>query len=251
MTTKILTGIGAAMLSAAVFATDGSVSSQNVVGYATKECKAGQWYMIGCGFEDVGGKSLKLQNFVTGLEAHDNPAFIQYWDGTRLVTYYYKNIIVDWETWEEAPRWVDSEENEVDLTMNPGAACWFKDNAKDVNITVAGQVASTSDKEVTLSADGWHMIANPYPVSTTLNGGLVDWSGLPVDNDNPVIIQTWNGAKLVTYSYKNIIVDWETWEEAPRWVDSEENEVVYEIPVQTGFWIKSKTGGKVLWKKSK
>ena len=32
MTTKILTGIGAAMLSAAVFATDGSVTSQNVVG---------------------------------------------------------------------------------------------------------------------------------------------------------------------------------------------------------------------------
>ena len=209
--------------------------------------------MIGNGFEKVGSGSMSIQELITGVTPRKttaSPAFIQVWNGASLDTYNYTTYF-DTTLKQQVPAWIKAGASKpAELEVPVGFTCWFQDPIADVTISVAGQVISASSHPITLEADEWKMVANPYPIATALNGGLIDWSNFTARKTtaSPDFIQFWNGEALDTYNYTTYF-DTTLKQQVPAWIKAGTSKPTeLEIPVATGFWINSPTGGDIIFK---
>ena len=66
--------------------------------------------------------------------------------------------------------------------------------------------------------------------------------------DSPTI-QYWNGTKLETLYYITGALDSTTWLPGTGWADNTTMASTLVLDPCTGFWVKSPTGGKIVWKK--
>jgi len=261
---KLMFAMAAVALSGAVFATDdGSIVSANIVGYVSKSLTEGKWYLIGAGFEGVGG-TMDIQQFVSGLtpvESYsetDCPT-IQYWDADEetLVSLVYTSISVDPDTFDVAPGWADLEGMKSTLEVKPGFTCWIQlpEGYGDAAITIAGQVSTLSSTSAEIGLT-WKLMGNPYPTATKFNDGKMDSSALTAvesySETDCATIQYWDDSEetLVSLVYTSISVDPDTFDVAPGWADLEGMKSTVELGPCTGFWAiapTDETCGTITW----
>lgn len=119
--------------------------------------------------------------------------------------------------------------------------------AANAEITSSTTVGYTTK---TLEAGKWYLIGAGFEgVGTDLTvqnfvSGLTAGS----NNANAPTIQYWNGTNLETLYYVNGALDPATYATVVAWASGGMVSNVSLDPC-TGFWIKSPTGGKIVWKK--
>ena len=198
---KIMFGLGAAL--ALVACAD--IESSNVVGYNTKACEKGKFYILGVQFEGTDG-TMDINTLVsgfTGVDYDDDSAFkatapqiqVPNAKGGYDIYYYLNNgYYIDADGNEaEKPGWCDlagtiagDEEAGavVDGTLISGTAVWVKDVGADETFVQAGQVPADDSIEITAPVK-FALRANAFPVAFNLNDtDKVSFSGLtPVPYD--------------------------------------------------------------------
>ena len=243
MTTKILTGIGAAMLSAAVFATDGSVSSQNVVGYQASSISAGIYYMIAAPFDAVSGdgQGIAIKDLVKGDIPYGAEMQVRLPEGGYDI-YTYIEEAYDEDADDFVPGWADGLENLSTVKIAPGAAFWFKTSTA-CDVTIAGSVLAEASKTVTVNAGIFSMIGNAYPAD--INPNNVTWAGLSYGDEMQVRLDA-GGYDI--YSYIEEAYDEDADDFVPGWADGLENKVSSAVLKSgRGAWIKPKNAVSVTW----
>lgn len=209
--------------------------------------------MIGCPFEAVGGEELHINDFIKGGDAmyfpdgqEENVAELQVQKEGGGYTIY-------WLEWdgddEENPNFFwNSLSGEADFTVKPGFSCWFK-NTQACTITVAGQVADTSKDSITVDANTYTMIANPFPVAVKLNSDKIDCKALSAmyypegqeENVAEIQIQKAGGG------YNLYWLEWDgDDEENPNFFwNGLSGEADETIQPMTGFWLLDPQGGTI------
>jgi len=191
-------------------------------------------------------------SFIAGADALSSP-IIQIWSGSGYTPYYFfaEAYSEDYGT-TYANVWADESQIILNKTVIPGTSIWFKDPNEACTLTTAGQVVSAATKVVTLAANQWVLIANPYPESVELNSSKVDWSGLTAGTDalSAPVIQVWNGTGFTPYYYFS-----EAYSEdygttySNVWADESQIKTSIAITPGQGFFVKSTTGATVTFTK--
>ena len=230
--------------------------------------------MVGVQFKAVGNTdgTIDLQEVLKpdGLTSFDWDAFTEgdsvliwvtvaqgyketyFWAGTADTTdalgYDISNTWFDMGTYESA-----------DKEVAPGSAVWVKTaSTGTATVTLAGEVTADDTKEVTITGNGFTMVANPFPSDLDINEdmtvtGLVsfDWDAF-TEGDSLLIWDPtaqgyketyfWAGTADTTaalgYDLSNTWFDMGTYESATK-----------KVPAGGAFWIKtSGAGGKLTFK---
>ena len=237
------------------------IESANVVGYTTTNVAANTWIILGSQFQTTTNSSLNIQDFIKGnFSAVESGVLatapqMQIHNGTRLLAYYYiSDAWYDDGSAEGAYKtaWVDSDQAISDLTIAPGTAVWFKNPTAATTITLAGQVGSGTASSLTTRANSWSLIANPYPVSFSLNDATaVTWGITPGTSGalaSAPQMQVHNGTRLLAYYYiSDAWYDDGSAEGAYKtaWVDSDQAITDLSIKAGQGFWFKAPTVGTI------
>ena len=105
------------------------IESANVVGYTTTNCVADTWYLCGVQFNSTTNTSLSIQDAIKGTftaQADSSTApMVQYWNGTKLVTYYYLTDAIDGESIVNNA-WADVDMNVAKVTIPAITGFWIK-----------------------------------------------------------------------------------------------------------------------------
>ena len=232
------------------------------MGYTTQDFAAGQWYLVGVQFEEVGSDAgtVAFDDLITmsgvTASAYDDQesagAEIQYFDGVGYDHFYYISDAYD------------AQDNDVghdcwaldgyETTANKkslGEGFWFKVPATAISGTasmkVKGQVASDVSKTVSFAANTWKIVSNPFPVALGLqNVTTTGVTAVAYDDQESAgaEIQYFDG---VGYDHFYYISDA---------YDAEDNDVGHDcwakdgyittgtqIPAGSAFWFKAKQSG--------
>lgn len=208
-----------------------AIESSNTVGYQTKDCEKGKFYILGFQFEGTDGSMdiNKLLSGFAGVDYDEDGAFtktapqIQIPNGVGYDVYYYLNdgYYIDEEGNDQTKAgWCDEvgtiAGNEaagalVGADLTPGVAAWVKDTSEAGTFVQAGQVSSDATVEVTTPAK-FSLRANVLPVGFDLNDSeKVTYSGITgVDYDETGAftktapqLQVPNGIGYDVYYYLN------------------------------------------------
>lgn len=160
----------------------------DVVGYATIQTSDG-FDMLGCVFKGLDGKSVKLQQILSGDFRNGDMIQIPVESGLGydFYTYYVVNGV---------GQWYDSGDNVTDRDVAPGTAFWVK--IPNRSVTLTGSV-EFGDYTVNLPT-GLKMVALPFPVEKRINGEIT-WNDL-ADGDS-LQIRTADGLYAI-YKYYTI-----------------------------------------------
>ena len=210
--------------------------SSNIVGYEKLNLAANTFAMSGVQFELVGGGSGTLSDFFSSSD-------IPYGTEIRFMNergaydvFKYLEEAYDEDTDDFVPGWADGFENLVSDPVDAGTGFWVK-APENYDLTQSGQVADASTITITLTADTFQMVCNPFP--TGFNPNEVTWGNLEYGTEIRVLNS--RGAYDV-YKYLEEAYDEDTDDFVPGWADGFENLVVSDIAtVNQGFWIKSAT----------
>ena len=226
-----------------MFATDGSVTSQNVVGYTATSIIADKYYMCATHFDSTSrsGVGYAIKDLVTGEVPYGTQIQVIQPDTTYKI-YKYVEEAYDEVADDFAPGWADSDDFLAVDKLAPGAAFWFKAPSA-CEISFAGQVLADASKSITVAANQFSMIANPYPSAVNMN--KLTWSGLTY-GDQVQIMQADSTYKI--YKYIEEAYDEAADEFVPGWADSDDFLVVSDVlPVGQGAWIKPSSPVTINW----
>lgn len=224
------------------------IESANTVGYQTVTCQPNTWYLLGAQFQNTAGTSMTIQEFLQGAYTatsdNDTAPEIQMWTGNDYVHYYFRDLAYDEDLNEYENVWADIGGDYTSLTINPGDGVWFKyKGTSAITITIAGQVLETATETMSVPANQWKCLSNPYPEALTLNNNKANWAEILTstsDNDTAPEIQIWSGSDYVHYYYRDLAYDEDLNEYENVWADIGGDYTTYAIPAGAGFWIKNK-----------
>ena len=222
------------------------VVSSNIVGYQRLSIPANGYALLANPFVEVGtGSTDPVGYAINGMFADDvdnsnagnsgaSGDVIQTWDTATqgYNTWFYSSRIT-------GGAWADASTPRVAATdtFEFGDGYWYLNRGSEpFDITVSGEV-STKEVEVTLAANGYTLVCNPFPVDLPLNSENIDWSaaGSTAGNSGASgdVIQTWD---TETQGYN-------TWFFSSRitggaWADASTPRVptTEAIPAGQGFW---------------
>ena len=226
-----------------MFATDGSVSSQNVVGYQGMSITADLYYMITAQVDATtgDGTGMAVKDLVKGNIPYGSEMQVRLPAGGYQI-YKYKEEAYDESTDEFLPGWADNVDNLATAKVAPGAAFWFKSSTA-CEVTIAGSVLAEASKTVNVNASIFSMIGNAYPADVNPND--VTWTGLSFNDELQVRLDA-GGYNI--YKYKEEAYDESTDEFMPGWADNLDNLVTDTVLKSgRGAWIKPASAVSVTW----
>ena len=202
-----------------------TVTSDNIVGYAKpKAMAAGAIEILVPQFSGVSGGTT-LDNAFSGLSAN---SVVYVWTGSGYLIYTYYGAANGWYDGIFTPS--------GNVVIPEGAAVWLQDGGTGATPVMSGEVPSASSITNTISA-GVSLVANPYPVETTLD--TLSAAGGIAAND---IVYVWTGAGYGIYTYYGAANGWYDGIFTPS------GNVT--IPVGVGFWLSSAVGGDMVFTKT-
>ena len=215
----------AVLACAASIVTAQTVTSANIVGYAKPKVLAAEAFEILVPqFTGTAGGTT-LDNAFADLGEN---TVVYTWTGTGYVKYTYYGPVNGWYDNGFAPS--------GDVVIPEGAAVWVKDGGAGATPLMSGEVPSAASITNTVVA-GFNLVANPYPVATTLDE--ISGAGGIAEND---VIYVWTGTGYVKYTYYGAANGWYDNGFIPSGGVS--------IPVGVGFWLSSVAGGDVIFTKN-
>ena len=228
---ELVTVFAACAIAGAALAVD-----SNVVGYQTTGLDATVFKMVGVQFSDIGADTgLTLDKLLTGNFPYGTQIQVLKSSGSGYDTYTYLEEAYDGVLDDFVPGWADIQDDLATVTLVTGQAFWLK--APSVSAaSLAGEVLAT-DKAVNVSATLFNMIANPYPVATSLNE--TSWTGLTYGDQIQVLKSSGSGYDTYTYleeAFDSVLDDF-----VPGWADIQDDMVTLPIPSGQGFWINTAT----------
>ena len=170
----------------------GDITSQNVVGYQTKETVSGFNFVIPS-FVPVSGGKVNIQNIKIS-NATDWSDNIQILDegGATIETYFYASAE---QSGKEKDGWLNDSGELADVTLEPGQSILL-DTADVAVITFSGEV-STVDTVVE-TVPGFNFVGNNTPVDINIQdftiANATDWS-------DSIQILDEGGSTIETYFY--------------------------------------------------
>ena len=228
------------------------ISSANVVGYTTRDVEADTYVMVGCPFEKVTGGDLHINDFIKGGDANLYPDFqedyfaeIQVQNGGSYDYYW-----LEWDGEDEDKPYFfwNGVAGEADFTVKPGFCCWFR-NPHACTITVAGQVTDTTKDSITVDADTYTMVANPFPEAVELNGEKVICSGLSANLYPDFQEEFYAEIQILNadggYDYYWLEWDGEDEDDPFFFWNGVAGEAEVTIPPMSGFWLRDPKGGTI------
>ena len=246
------------------------VTSANVVGYTTKEVKAGQFYMVGVQFSDVGAvDAAGFNNFFSTTcapgaygDGEDttmgNAPQIQVLNasGVGYKRYYYIGDAYGADDQPVAGNcWADGDGYAVtDADMLPlSKGFWFRAMA-DGSVTCSGEVSATGEIGSAVTAGQFNIVANPYPVALSLNapasvgftpGAYGDGEDTTMGNAPQIQVLNASGVGYKRYYYIGDAYDADDQPVAGNcWADGDGYVATgTQVPVGQAFWVKSATAG--------
>ena len=244
------------MFAAAVRAVGAAMAIESqIVGYQNFDIKAGKWYLIGAQFQTLSGTAIDLQDFIKSenltpgeTEYDENAPTIKKYDGSGYVTYVYSSGN-DMGDEFDPPAWLDNGgDPAANININVGESVWFMAKS-DASISVAGQVVSAGAKDVTLVANKWNLLANPYPEAFELNGDKFDCSNLvPGGNEydtSAPTLKVYDGSGYVTYVYASEN-DMGDEFDPPQWLDNGGDPTEVSVASGAGIWLMYKNSAESL-----
>ena len=245
------------------------ITSANTVGYSGATITAGQWYMVGVQFSDVGAAT-EVADFNSFISTTCTPG--EYGDGSdgtmgnapmiqvlqangqNYSYYYYISDADDGNGNYTATAWVDELGFNLDAddVQALSKGFWFKSESSG-SLTCAGQVSALSSFTRNVPAGQFEIVANPYPVALSLNapttsgftpGEYGDGSDGTMGNAPMIQVLQPNGQNYSYYYYISDADDGNGNYTATEWVDELGfNLTGTQVPVGAAFWIKSTTAG--------
>ena len=246
------------------------ISSANTVGYSGQSVVAGQFYMVGVQFADVGAADIANFNSLinttcTPGEYGDGSDFtmgnapqiqVLNSDGLSYTKYYYISDAYDstdnpvaGNCWADANGYIATSADQLALSKG----FWFKAMAAGT-ITCSGQVSASSDIGNTVTADQFNIVANPYPVALDLNaptsanftpGEYGDGSDFSMGNAPQIQVLNSDGLSYTKYYYISDAYDstdnpvaGNCWADANGYIATGT-----QVPVGQSFWVKSASAG--------
>ena len=240
------------------------------MGYATKaSLTAGKFYLLGAQFQTTSAQSFDLQTFITGdfaaVDFDDadewlftSPRILIYDVATSEYSDYYYQTDAQ-GTGSSDDGWVNgAAEYAENVTIAPGSALWFICPNANCSVTFSGQVIGTAGSDIDITGGTFNMIANPFPVATTLNGGSFTMTGIDaVEFDDAdewlftsprILIYDAANAEYADYYYQTDAEG--TGSSDDGWVNgAAEFAEGVTIPAGDAFWFWSSSNGKITFNK--
>ena len=224
----------ARLRSAAAPAQAAEVVSSNIVGYEKLNLTANSFVMGGIQFVGVGNTAVTLADLFAGEDIPFGTEIRFLNDEGRYVYYKYVADAFDEDTEEEMAGWADGDGLVASDPVLNGDGFWIS-SPQNYAITQAGQVDGRSSVKLTLSADDFHMVCNPFP--TGFNPNEVTWSQTPPVGTEIRVLNS--KGQYQYFKYQSDAFDEETEEELAGWADGDGLYVKNDIAgVGQGFWIK-------------
>jgi hypothetical protein len=214
----------AAVLACAASIVSAQVYSQNIVGYAKRSIPVSSFRMISAQFvaSNSHTNGITLGNAFSNVGDQDQVLF---WNGSGYDVYtYYAGY-----GWYDVTATVPSD----DVLIPQGTAVWAKSNS-GTDLVISGEVPSSGSVTNMLSS-GFNMVSDPYPVDMTLAD--IPTNSLS-DQDQAML---WNGSGYGVYTYYAGY----GWYDVTATIPSGSTKV----SVGQGFWLKSASGGALIFNK--
>ncbi|MBR4757709.1 MAG: hypothetical protein IK084_02765 [Bacteroidaceae bacterium] len=233
-----------------------AVESANVVGYTTQAVTADTYYMIGVQFQTVGGNTseiglndlVKLNGIAAAAytDMDTSAAKILVNTASGYDFYYYLSDAYD-SNGDEVTGWADGTGDLADGTMALGDGFWFIAPVvgSSASISVKGEVTKVVNPVVSFGA-GWSIIANPFPVDTSLanvtTSGLVAVGYSEMDTAAAqILVNTASGYDF--YYYLSDAYD-SNGDEVTAWADGTGDACSgTQVSAGEGFWMKAPAAG--------
>jgi len=206
-----------------------AVESANIVGYAKKTVASGSFEIVSPQFSGTEAGTALGDAFGTVPDL----TVIYVWNGSGYTEYTF--FLED----GLGGNWYDGGfANANAVVLDKGDSVWLKAGSSEATPIMSGEVPSADSVTNSISA-GFNLIANPYPVALALDD--IDLGGV-ADLD---VIYVWNGSGYTEYTY--FLEDGL----GGNWYDGGfANAGGIQIPVGTGFWMKSASGGDLVFNKA-
>lgn len=202
-----------------------SVTSANIVGYAKpKTIPAGSFEILVPQFSGKDGGTT-LDNAFADLNEN---SVVYVWTGTGYEEYTWYGPVNGWYSKTFIPS--------GDVVLSEGTAVWLKDGSSGAAPIMSGEVPSAASITNTVAA-GFNLVANPYPVATTLDS--ISGAGGIAEND---VIYVWTGMGYEEYTYYGLANGWYSKTFVPSGSVA--------VPVGVGFWLSSGAGGDIIFTKN-
>ena len=177
-------------------------------------------------------------------------SYMKVWDGENYATYGWSGSSGTdlMENSDLDKKWLNDDLEEVDETMDKGAAAWVIAE-KAGTMTVSGQVPTNSTTTIQLSS-GFNMVANPYPVKVKVaNFGKLDAGQAGFDGDGyfKSYIKIWDGANYATFGWSGSSGTdlMENPDLDNKWLNDDLEETDDEISFGTGVWVIAEKAGTI------
>ena len=210
------------------------VVSSNIVGYEKVDLTDSTYMMSGVQFVGVGQTAVGLNDLFSGeIEFGTRIMFFNETTGGYDTFKYLEDAYIE-ATDEEVAGWADRFGDFSTETVANGTGFWFYPVSGDTTVTQSGQVDQTESVNVSVPAEQYTMVINPFP--TGFNPNSVSWSDGLSYGDR--IMTLGAGGSYVTYRYLEDAYDESTDEEAPGWADRFGDRITSDIAgVGEGFWV--------------
>lgn len=147
----------------------GTVYSQNVVGYVNVTIPASSFSLVGNQL-DLGPGSNTVDNVLTtgflGAASGASQSVLDYWTGTGFQTFYYYNN-ADSQTYGVPAGWYDSAGNPCTNQLGGGVAAFINNPSSGaITATLVGQVDQGTNSWVTVNT-GLNFYSEPTPLAGT------------------------------------------------------------------------------------
>ena len=239
------------------------------MGYANKTINKDIWQCMPVQFQDCAsdGRTIPVAKYLNVTDM--TPGYDDY-EGTfvdapqiqlpnentaaNYTKYYYINNA--WDGEKEVTGWVAEDASMVTdanvLTL--GKAYWFRGKNNGATATGAGKVLAGNDATITVKAEVWQMISNPFPmegdlskvITTGIEPGYDDYEGTYVGAPQIQVPNENTAANYTKYYYINNA--WDGEKEVTGWV-AEDGTFGGKIPAMRGAWYKGATGGSITFVK--
>ena len=222
--------------------------------------KAGQWYILGLNFENIGAETsfkitdlLAPEKFTSGsLVSGENAEVatqiqIRNADNSASTYFYYNNIMVFEPEFAIIDGWVKEGEEGLGLTTDAfesGTGFWFKQptGGGTVVLNFAGQVLPADSADIHVKPI-WQLAANPFPTALKVKDLASDdlTAGENANEATQIQIRNADNSATTYFYYNNIMVFEPEFAIINGWVkEGEEGFGLTEdtIAPGVGFWIK-------------
>ena len=210
------------------------VVSSNIVGYEKISLSTKTYKMGGVQFVGVGGDTVSLNDLFSGDIVYGTK--IMFLDETTgaYVSYKYLAEAYDPDADDFVEGWGDVYEELATDPVPNGTGFWYYPEAGDTTVTQAGQVDANGTASVTIPANQYTMVVNPYPQG--FNPNEVTWDANLAFGTRIMTLS--DSGAYVTYKYLQEAYDADADDFVTGWGDVYEELVTSDIAtVGEGFWV--------------